>query len=230
MEKKTSALTELFARRTERLRALTAGVKAAGWNGRRLGLLEIGCYRGDAAAGLAEREPFHVTGVDLDWTAIRTAWTLHGASGCVFVCADAYALPFPQECFDGAWAEAVFSTLADRAGAARECARVLRPGGRVLIEDFARRDDSLCPAEPEGELYPCLAHAGSREEYAAAFRAAGFRTVCCTEDYSAYARAVLWLCGAYGTTPGRLAGRLAPDALLPALTWYRMVFEKDGPR
>jgi len=53
---------------------------------------------------------------------------------------DLYALPFPNESFDLAIMHLVLHYLATPLSAIRESARVLRPGGRLLIADFAPHD------------------------------------------------------------------------------------------
>lgn len=52
-----------------------------------------------------------------------------------FVAGDAYNLPFGSEHFDAAVCERVFQHLTNSDRAAREIARVLRPGGRVVLAD-----------------------------------------------------------------------------------------------
>ncbi len=48
------------------------------------------------------------------------------------------ALPFPDSCFDGALCCDAFHHFRDQDGAVREIARVVRPGGGVLILDSER--------------------------------------------------------------------------------------------
>ncbi|WP_067574340.1 methyltransferase domain-containing protein [Nocardia acidivorans] len=52
-----------------------------------------------------------------------------------FVSGDAYGLPFGSETFDAALCERVFQHLTAPARAAGEIARVLKPGGRVVVMD-----------------------------------------------------------------------------------------------
>ncbi|WP_083913073.1 methyltransferase domain-containing protein [Nocardia concava] len=56
-------------------------------------------------------------------------------SGATFVSGDAYGLPVGSESFDVALCERVFQHLTAPARAAGEIARVLRPGGRVVVMD-----------------------------------------------------------------------------------------------
>ena len=95
-------------------------------------LADVGCGSGHVTRYLAARTP-DVVGVDLSPGMIEVA--REGAPELTFVVGSALALPAD----DGAWAGAVllYSIIhlsdEDRAAAFRELARVLRPGGWVLV-------------------------------------------------------------------------------------------------
>lgn len=101
-----------------------------------------------------------VVALDLSLGALRTCRqrALAGPSGAAVlpVVGDALALPLRDEAFDVVVARSVFIYLADRAAAARECCRVLRPGGRAAIFEPINRHgaarrwyDSFADAEFE---------------------------------------------------------------------------------
>ena len=48
---------------------------------------------------------------------------------------DATSLPFPDDFFDGCWADRTFQHLADPHKALAELARVTRSGGRIVVVD-----------------------------------------------------------------------------------------------
>ncbi|CAM2985259.1 methyltransferase domain-containing protein [Skermania piniformis] len=66
-----------------------------------------------------------------------------------FVPGDAYGLPFGAERFDVVRCERVFQHLTSPARAAREIARVLRPGGRTMVIDSDWGTAIMYPGEPE---------------------------------------------------------------------------------
>lgn len=75
------------------------------------------------------------------------------AAGVVaeFVHADALELPFDDGSFDVVRSERVFQHLADPYAAAREIARVLRPGGRVVLIDTDWMTAVMHPLPPDLE-------------------------------------------------------------------------------
>jgi ubiquinone/menaquinone biosynthesis C-methylase UbiE len=98
--------------------------------------LDAGCGSGIYSAWLAERG-LVVTGIDRDPGMLAVA--RRRVPSASFREADLTALPFAAGEFDLAVAVTVFSFLDEgqRAYAARELVRVLRPGGRVVIGDLA---------------------------------------------------------------------------------------------
>jgi SAM-dependent methyltransferase len=66
---------------------------------------------------------------------------------CRFVEADAYRLPFDDDYFDAVRSERVYQHLDDPAAATAEIARVLRPGGRVVLVDSDWQTAILHPGD-----------------------------------------------------------------------------------
>jgi hypothetical protein len=105
----------------------------------------------------------------------RTAAAERGLDGRArFRTGDAERLPFDDAIFDAVVCECAFCTFPDKATAAAEFARVLRPGGRVGITDV-----TLDPARLDPELatlagaIACIADARPATEYAALLAGAG---------------------------------------------------------
>jgi ubiquinone/menaquinone biosynthesis C-methylase UbiE len=98
-------------------------------------LLDVGCGTG-AASRAAARTAASVTGVDLSPKMIAEAKDLGGALENVrFEVADAERLPFDDGSFTAVLCSNSFHHYPDPAAAVREMARVLSPGGRLVIGD-----------------------------------------------------------------------------------------------
>ncbi|MGH4017276.1 MAG: methyltransferase domain-containing protein, partial [Pseudonocardiaceae bacterium] len=122
-----------------------------------------------------------VDGVDLGESTVecaRAAADKAGLSGKVrFHLGDAERLPLPGNTFDALVCECAFCTFPDKATAAAEFARVLRPGGRVGITDVTVTETGL-PAELTtlAAWVACIADARSVREYTEILADAGLRT------------------------------------------------------
>jgi ubiquinone/menaquinone biosynthesis C-methylase UbiE len=130
-------------------------------------VLELGCGTGRL---LAEAEAAARVGIDVSPAMTRVA---RGRKLAVAV-ADAHALPFPDGAFDAVIAgKGVFRYLDyDRAMAA--CARVLAPGGRLGVHQYAAR--TFSPRQLLGRARaPEPLHVEDLEELYAPARAAGLR-------------------------------------------------------
>jgi SAM-dependent methyltransferase len=102
-------------------------------------LLDVGCGPGSITLGLAQAvSPGEVVGVDIQAAQVEQARTLAGSKEITnvrFEAASVYALPFPDRCFDAAFANGVVMHLAEPVRALAELRRVLRPGGIAAIRD-----------------------------------------------------------------------------------------------
>ena len=106
--------------------------------GRRI--LDLGCGDGLLTWTLAERGAWAV-GIDVDRAMLDVASARSARSQRQrprFVEGRIEQLPFPDGSFDVVVIVTVLCLVADRAGAVREAARVLRPGGRLVIGDLGR--------------------------------------------------------------------------------------------
>lgn len=102
-----------------------------------LRVLDCGCGPGGITRGIAARiTPGSVIGVDMDGAQIALAGERAAAAGLKnveFRQASVYELPFADASFDAVFSHALFEHLADKARAARECLRVLKPGGAIGV-------------------------------------------------------------------------------------------------
>lgn len=102
-------------------------------------VLDIGCGDGDLAFELARRGAI-VTGIDASAAMIAAAESRakqHGA-GIMFQVAKAENLPFSAEQFDVVTAITILCFVDDATPVFREIARVLRPGGRLVIGELGK--------------------------------------------------------------------------------------------
>ncbi len=142
-------------------------------------VLDVASGRGISAVHLAQTVGCSVVGVDYSppnvASARRTA-SERGVSDRVhFLAGDAERLPVEDDTFDAVIAECAFCTFPDKAAAAAEFARVLRPGGRLGFVDLLR--SGPLPEELGGLVawVACVGDARPLEEYLALLEDAGLR-------------------------------------------------------
>ena len=117
----------------------------AGRDQRQLRLLDIGCGTGrflDFVKQVWPRLP--ITGLDMSEAYVRHArHHLRRWARTNFVVSKAEAIPLPDRSQDAVTSIFLFHELPPkvRRSALRECARVLKPGGRLILQDSLQRDD-----------------------------------------------------------------------------------------
>lgn len=104
-----------------------------------LRVLDVGCGDGALAVALVKRGA-HVTGADADPRMLAAAQERARADQApvIIVGADVHALPFKTGAFDAIVAIAVLCFAPDARKLICEMARVLRPGGRMVIGELGR--------------------------------------------------------------------------------------------
>ncbi|WP_151480791.1 class I SAM-dependent methyltransferase [Streptomyces albicerus] len=145
-------------------------------------VLDVASGRGTTALLLADAYGVRVDGVD--YSAANTALAQGAAQAAglaeraMFVTGDAEQLPCPASTFDAVVCECALCTFPDKARAAAEFARVLRPGGRIGITDVTAVPDRLPPElSTLGARIACIADARPLAEYADILNGAGLRVV-----------------------------------------------------
>ncbi|GAA2128791.1 class I SAM-dependent methyltransferase [Streptomyces synnematoformans] len=145
-------------------------------------VLDVASGRGTTALLLADAYGVRVDGVDYAPAHTALARDAARAAGlaerAAFATGDAEHLPHPDAVFDAVVCECALCTFPDKARAAAEFARVLKPGGRLGITDVTAAPDRL-PPELTGlaARIACIADARPLAEYAGILAAAGLRTV-----------------------------------------------------
>jgi ubiquinone/menaquinone biosynthesis C-methylase UbiE len=132
-------------------------------------VLDVGCGTGFATEGLLERTE-RVHGLDQSTHQLEKAETKFGKRGPVrFYRGDAERLPFPDDSFDVVWSSGSIEYWPDPVETLRECRRVAKPNGTVLI---------VGPNYPKSTLFQKLADSimlfYDESEADRMFREAGF--------------------------------------------------------
>jgi arsenite methyltransferase len=141
-------------------------------------VLDVASGKGTTAVFLAKEFGCEVVGIDYGGQNVEASRALvqsEKLEGRVqFERSDAENLPFADASFDAVICECAFCTFPQKALAAAEFFRVLRPGGRVGISDLTRTE--ALPAGLDGLLawIACIGDAQTVENYTAYFRGAGF--------------------------------------------------------
>jgi demethylmenaquinone methyltransferase/2-methoxy-6-polyprenyl-1,4-benzoquinol methylase len=115
-----------------------AAVARLGWEARPGGVyLDLCAGTMDLAAELARQHGFRGRVIGADFVVPMLVRGRGKAPRTVPVGADALALPFPDARFDGALVGFGVRNLADLDAGLKEAARVLKPGARLVILEFA---------------------------------------------------------------------------------------------
>jgi ubiquinone/menaquinone biosynthesis C-methylase UbiE len=145
-------------------------------------LLDLGCGKGRETCELAKQLGCRVIGVDaLKGTLelARDRISREGLEGQVtLVCGSMDALPLPDASIDFIWCRDAFNHTSDMARTLAECARVLRPGGRMMNYS-ALKTDWLEPSEVRRVTQPLGINPATLvdTQVADAFKAAGLRVI-----------------------------------------------------
>ena len=95
--------------------------------------LDLGCAQGYWSVALAERGARSVVGVELDSERVQEALRLPHPESVTFETGKSEALRFADASFDAVLVNEVLEHVRDEAATLREIARVLRPGGHLVL-------------------------------------------------------------------------------------------------
>ena len=176
-------------------------------------LIDVASGIGTTSLLAATEYEAYVDGVDLSAANVTLANGAAQAAGVAdraqFHHGDAEALPLPDGAYDALVCECALCTFPDKATAAAEMARVLRPGGRVGLTDVTA-DPSRLPLELTGiaAWVACIADARPVEDYRAILAMAGMRVTTVERHTAALEQVVRQIAARLEllrmTSPGRL--------------------------
>jgi SAM-dependent methyltransferase len=119
-------------------------------------VLEVGCGRGGGSSYIARYlKPARMVGVDISQNAIEFCRKVHRAPNLKYRHGDAEALPFPDGSFDAVVNVESSFCYGSFDGFIAEVARVLRPGGYLLLADIRLANETE-------ELDAAMARSGLR--------------------------------------------------------------------
>lgn len=143
-------------------------------------VLDVGCGTGAPACRLALDHGVEVVGITtsaVGVAAARARAAESGVEGVGFEVRDGTDNGLPDASFDRVWVLESSHLMPDRAALVHECARVLRPGGRVVLCDIVRRRE-----------IPFLELRDRQREFAVLRTAFGSARMDTLDQYAAHAR------------------------------------------
>jgi arsenite methyltransferase len=112
-------------------------------------VVDVASGPGTSALQLAQESDCDVIGIDLSADQVaaarRSAVRARLDGRVQFIQGDVEALPLADGTMDGALCECALCTFPDKPAAARELARVLRPGARLALSDVTAQPEQLPP-------------------------------------------------------------------------------------
>jgi arsenite methyltransferase len=165
-------------------------------------ILDIGCGNGATLAHVQKAHGVQAVGIDPSPVLLDEARRRHGS--LTIILGSGETLPFSGGSFDGVVLECTLSLMTSGLTALRECYRVLRPGGRIIVSDLYFRHENAVSPMKSLPVDCCLKGARSRESVPGDLETIGFE-VLLWEDHSEvlkeFAVKLIW---SYGSIPNFL--------------------------
>lgn len=141
-------------------------------------VLDVAAGRGTSAFHLAQTVGCEIVGVDLSESNVKLATEesvkRSVADRVTFRIGDTEELPFEADTFDAVLCECAYCTFTDKAKAAAEFSRVLKPGGQLGLSDLTRTGGPIPELDGILPWIACVGDAQPVETYLTALRSADF--------------------------------------------------------
>lgn len=144
-------------------------------------LLDIGCGTGTTLEILIGKHGFHAVGIDPSLPMILQGRTNNPRLSLIRAAGE--DLPFFECQWDGVLAECSLSLTRNPDEVLRECRRILKHGGKLILSDMFVRNVEAIPGLRALPMHCCLTGAMSHEELMGKLRSCGF-VVLAWEDHS----------------------------------------------
>jgi arsenite methyltransferase len=157
-------------------------------------MIDIGCGPCGTMEHLANKHGMRIIGIDPSRSFLSAA--MEAAPGLPVTQGIAESLPFRQSAYDGIICECVLSLVKDPHQAVAEFARVLKPGGRLIISDMYV---TLLGSVPYTAVQSCLAGPMLRHEMEALLETHGFSPLLFEDHTELLKELVVQLILSYGS-------------------------------
>lgn len=140
-------------------------------------IVDLGCGTGRFSVALAEAFDARVIGIDPSETMLAQAADKARGQPVTLLHGTGEAMPLPDDSADLVFLSMIFHHLKDPDQVARECHRVLRRGGRVVLRNAMLEELGSNPHTAHFPNYRTVAtpHLPPRDRVTAIFEAAGFK-------------------------------------------------------
>jgi arsenite methyltransferase len=197
-------------------------------------VLDVGCGLGTTVDYLRKEHHLQAFGLDQSAPLLKEGKEKSPDLGLIRGKAD--SLPLPRRCLAGLFCECVLSLVDHPTRMLRECRRVLKPGGYLILADIYARNPIHIMRLRDLHVHCCARGAMDRDQVEHYVQYSGF-SILVWEDHSIFLkRLAAQLVFEYGsmaafwgtTCPGNDPAEVQPTVRQARLGYYLMVARREG--